>query len=692
MSNRNYNYEKVPINQFPNLEKELDNFLEIKAPKKQKETSWFARFIRYILRPIRFLLRQLFVFTKWLWKCIVHAVHVVFLIPEKDLSNTKNIHNVLLLRGDWGLGKTYLVNTYFENSTEAHLRYKPVFVDLFGVSSLDELNKKIVKSISYSKKQQKERSVRIYAKATLDNKLTGLSASLEIGVVLSRKIERVRAYNLFVEQENAIYKKHKYRFIKEPVIILDDIERKDKRLSLQSIIGFVDIFKKKNVKVILIANLNQLELEEKEMYHLLDRAVDRTIYIHDIKESIGSFVELFQKENQGSTIYLPAHKAKEYLTSGLTSNLRTIKRFCEFLTELKKENYTYADRALLNIALLCIICQCEGKYDYDELIFKKTEEKRRATAFLPRSNGEHEKTYNELYDETNASYSHLKKNRFETFYLLVESFIKQFEIRDDQVKRVVQHIYDCIERNSIGLINKLKIRFKKCALKNTGESYSFPYNVNVEGPYSKFQLKIKEFSNMLDDEDESKFYLFLKFANYIHNCFLSSGAISKEKAKKAIGEVLDKYIELAVDEFLNNDWKYDIYFSKPSDPNIASNKYSIFGITSLLVKKIVVFINSKYFTYGIENTIKLIRNMSSMSEDCYFFEECLSKIDSHVLRSLVIASDHVLIEELITSASISNVFCEKVKPVFQKALNENDLAPAVTLKLKQSFLKLTKQK
>lgn len=281
------------IEQFPDFSDKLDSFLELKQEKSECRGPAY-RFFRYVFRPIRFLIRCLALMIFWISKKISHFFHILLLIPEEYVPNDKKIGKVMLIKGDWGVGKTFLVEDYFKTNAEANFRYKPVFIDLFGISSIDELNKKVAKSISFSKKNQKEKSIKIYAKATIENKLVGLSASFELGVILSKKIEKIRNYNLFVERENNIYKKRKYRYLKEPVIILDDIERKNKELSLETIIGFVDTFKKQGIKVILIANAVQLEINEKEMYHLLDRAVDQTVNIYNINSSIYFLSNIFK--------------------------------------------------------------------------------------------------------------------------------------------------------------------------------------------------------------------------------------------------------------------------------------------------------------------------------------------------------------------------------------------------------------
>ena len=65
-----------------------------------------------------------------------------------DYIETKEIPGALLLTGEWGCGKTYLIkeiaNEYKENKENKEFVF--VIVSLFGVESVSELQEKVKKA------------------------------------------------------------------------------------------------------------------------------------------------------------------------------------------------------------------------------------------------------------------------------------------------------------------------------------------------------------------------------------------------------------------------------------------------------------------------------------------------------------------------------------------------------------------
>ena len=52
------------------------------------------------------------------------------------------IHNVIVLKGKWGTGKSYLWDTIKKEKSVSDT--KPIYVSLFGSKSIDELKLKIL--------------------------------------------------------------------------------------------------------------------------------------------------------------------------------------------------------------------------------------------------------------------------------------------------------------------------------------------------------------------------------------------------------------------------------------------------------------------------------------------------------------------------------------------------------------------
>ena len=626
-------YSKTIINQCESLEQELNSFLKIKRENNYYK-RWLFRFFYYISRPLRFLYRVFLAFINWLISLVKKAFRMMFLLPpkEKQLDMDDPNGNVLLIKGEWGVGKTYLVDRYFKSNLQAGERYNPVFIDLFGLSSIDELNKKVVKGISFSKTKKKEKTIKIYAKATIENKFSGLAASLEIGIALSKKIEKIRNYNDFVENQNAIYKKCRYRHIKEPVIILDDIERKNKELSLESILGFVDIFKKQGIKTILIANATQLELQEEEMYHLLDRVADRTCFIYDIKNSIDDFIEYFQVERRlelGKPIdhIFSKEAARILILKDLTSNLRTFKRFAGILVDFDRD-FDYPDRPLLNMILLCLISQCEGKYLFNDLISSKTEEHMK----LLKTQGE-DKSYPAAYNEMLEKYSHLKNDRFQTFYLQAADVLERFKVfKGDKGRGFVNTVYDCLYKGTIEDLRKSSFKFQLCPLQNVienrGEAGVPKNGFKTANSFASFV------EGCIHNKGVSKFYLLLFVCQ---TCDYNHFKETEKTVNKHLKSFSDDLIKEAISEYVLSGWEYETHYLRYVDPK-DSGIFSSKDFLKRFFEGIAPFINENLRRISIEERLNVLYRIedifqvhdASMIDACYmgikdkFYEDIIS--------------------------------------------------------------------
>lgn len=78
------------------------------------------------------------------------------------------------------------------------------------------------------------------------------------------------------------------RFDSTYIIIIDDLERMSENILLKEIFGVIEELKKCNyVKVIVIANLNELNPQNIDIYHRYsEKVIDRVYHITELPEKI----------------------------------------------------------------------------------------------------------------------------------------------------------------------------------------------------------------------------------------------------------------------------------------------------------------------------------------------------------------------------------------------------------------------
>lgn len=158
-------------------------------------------------------------------------------------------YETIVLKGVWGVGKTYLWNTKIEPKISEKFSSKIYYCSLFGLKNKEEVLTSLV--FNTSNIQDTE--------TTLKDIIPGLISATkdmhQVGVVGSSLIGIGKIFQKHVENAK----------LKDALIVLDDIERKDKNFSNNELMGLINLLKSKNNKILLMLNEEELtNMEEKK--------------------------------------------------------------------------------------------------------------------------------------------------------------------------------------------------------------------------------------------------------------------------------------------------------------------------------------------------------------------------------------------------------------------------------------------
>lgn len=147
---------------------------------------------------------------------------------------------VIVLKGEWGIGKTYLWKEQIQLSLPVY--QKCGYVSLFGKSSIQEINKAALSAVYLVNKTSK-----ITHKAR------------QITSVLNSATENFAKINTAVQGIDALLSVLNRENLKNTIICFDDLERMDENIKLKDFFGFVnELAEHQECKVILIFNENEL--------------------------------------------------------------------------------------------------------------------------------------------------------------------------------------------------------------------------------------------------------------------------------------------------------------------------------------------------------------------------------------------------------------------------------------------------
>ena len=219
----------------------------------------------------------------------------------------KESNNALLITGQWGVGKTY----FFDNKLSEEIKgisikknesvkYKPIRISLSGVTSIDDIERRIVAELYPS-----------------------LNKGTKIGKGIFKfllSLPKIKEYIPEIPNSDVIDSE-----TDNLIICFDDLERRSKTFPIDSLIGYINnLTENNNLKTIIIANTNKIEdnnfdeIKEK----LIGREIEYKINIEEV------FDTLIQSEFQSFSEYTEfLQKEKNFICSFFHNykNIRTLK-------------------------------------------------------------------------------------------------------------------------------------------------------------------------------------------------------------------------------------------------------------------------------------------------------------------------------------------------------------------------------
>lgn len=218
------------------------------------------------------------------------------------MRNLKNVISEYLIKptdfavqivGGWGFGKTFYYRNTLEElicSKRSHNNgtktYKPIYISLFGLKSIEDIATKIVLEF-YQSKLFKD-----YYKSRVGKKRLKITQSiLRIGLrgfLNFYKLGDSKEYLTDIKKigENVLDSN-------EIVICFDDLERKDSALNIEDLTGYINSLVDEGIKVILISNEDLLLKNEEEYKNLKEKIIGITVeFVPDTKMTLSSIIKL----------------------------------------------------------------------------------------------------------------------------------------------------------------------------------------------------------------------------------------------------------------------------------------------------------------------------------------------------------------------------------------------------------------
>lgn len=231
--------------------------------------------------------------------------------------------SALLITGKWGAGKTF----YFDNNLsheisntvtigDASIKYVPIRISLFGVTSVNEIQENILLELYPILKSKGVKIARGLAKVTA----RGIASVKGLG-------DPEKYIADVTPKAKDLINPHRV------VICFDDIERKSDKIDIKEIIGYINVLSESGVKVIILANEfvfldEETNNQNKSYKEFKEKVIGETIeFIPDPKETLLSLIDnVYSNSFRDYSKFLKDNLNKIIdFYKDADSNLRTIK-------------------------------------------------------------------------------------------------------------------------------------------------------------------------------------------------------------------------------------------------------------------------------------------------------------------------------------------------------------------------------
>ena len=267
---------------------------------------------------------------------------------------------VICVKGDWGIGKTYSWNEFLmaaKRSNEIALN-SYAYVSLFGIGSLDQLKYSIFENSVSKDDIGSEPSVKTF--------------NLNASAVINKLGRRVLSFITILPQAKdyaSAFQSISFLTVREKLICIDDLERKGEGLSMKDIMGLISYLRdQKKCKVALILNDGELKDTDKEEFErYFEKVVDSSLLF---KPDPGDSARIALKGEEQGTDWLRSC----VVTLGI-SNVRAIKKIERLVSHLAPflEGYDakVMKQAVHSLALLGWSTYCPSEAPSLEFILHK---------------------------------------------------------------------------------------------------------------------------------------------------------------------------------------------------------------------------------------------------------------------------------------------------------------------------------
>lgn len=330
---------------------------------------------------------------------------------DEFILNDEN--NLLIIKGNWGVGKTYywqnIIKEASEKKTIGKKRY--AYVSLFGVDNLELLKETTLFSIVDSNNVHKSGTV-----SKIDK---------ELGKVLSE----ITKTDFFKKYTGNVLNTIAFSALQDTLICFDDIERRSKSLTINHIFGLASLLKEQhNCKVVFILNDSKLEDSQAEFNIQREKLADYELEFAPLPEEVFDYIF-----DSSTTHY---EFIKKCCLSLEIKNIRTLQKIKSFIKRISR-HFKGKEKVATEVVIRSLILFVWAYYDKEDenVSLEVVKNHKLASVYVKERNKQEIKPEERKIDDLLNNYGRWFITEIdiplisfvENGFLNTESFLKEFE-------------------------------------------------------------------------------------------------------------------------------------------------------------------------------------------------------------------------------------------------------------------------
>ena len=523
---------------------------------------------------------------------------------EKELDEQLGkYYNTVLISGPWGIGKTYYINEYSNNS---HV-YK---VSLFGINSINDFKYIIAYSINP-------------IEANLHKITTENDPSVIQLPFLTIPIPKIRKdFDSIIQTSLSDHKKH--------ILIIDDLERKSGSISLKEIFGVIaELSEVNNLNIIIIDNdqyINELCDEDKKTYsEFKEKVIERTYHVDNYSDKA-----IFNICNK-----LSFNKGKEILKNKFINsnekNLRILQKTVKYFNLIYHFcNINIIDKNITDKLLECVLVMMITINNKDFSSEKRIDAQ---IKYSPWNNSADRK--NEL-----IIVSYLYRLYLNNDFKEIDNIMQIFAAKE--IVEPEKDLFYCSKEE----IEERVFFFKNNVIENYNPNYNIilllkdisTFKEYLEKYNSKIKLSNKEIKKSIEQYLNNTSYNQEELFNVINRLKSTIYITDKDLIKTARMKIIKKYLNDSINKIMTNGLK-----------NCFIDIQQLYGVltSTLLIEDYSLF----------DNELKIISNNN------YFVPDFSKSIDENIWGCVhdIFEKIHFLPNTNILRKGFTEYMKEKIK-------------------------------